>query len=56
MSALSTHSNGKGLIIIKQHGMLFAVLYEDNDCSQMLDSEDDVFLFSVFFYFYETKF
>ena len=30
-----------------EHGFLFAVLCEDNDCSELLESEDDVFLFAV---------
>ena len=44
------------LIIMAQHGVLFAVLYEDNDFSEVLESEDDVVQFSVFPTFMKRSF
>ena len=34
------------LTIMVQHGFLFAIVYEENDRSELLES-DDVFLFAV---------
>mgnify|MGYP006964543785 FL=1 len=39
-----------------QHGVLFAVLYEDNDFSEVLEPEDDVVQFSVFPTFMKRSF
>ena len=30
-----------------QHGFLLAIVYEEKDCSELLESKDDVFLFAM---------
>ena len=44
---MTTRRPQLSLIIMTQHGILLAIVYEENDCSELLESEDDVFLFTV---------
>ena len=44
---MTTRRPQLSLIIMVQHGFLFAIVYEENDCSELLESGNDVFLFAV---------
>ena len=44
---MTTRRPQLSLIIMAQHGFLLAIVYEENDCSELLESEDDVFLLAV---------
>ena len=51
---MTTRKHQSSLIIMVQH--LSAVLYEDNDCSELLESEGNVFLFAVLSTFMRQRF